>query len=189
MAKAKERKFEAPRDVPDMVRRFRQLKPGKYRLTILRDVPRRSDRQNNFYHPAFCEPLAEWLTETQGETFTMLDAHEFFKNRYLLKPVVDSFGEVLGYVTGSTTTLNTEEFNEYLDKCGQFLVEFCDIPIPDPADYHERENRKREDHAKLQSVDRDRPSHARHRDAQPAQRDDRWRERGGVQPQVQDRQR
>lgn len=110
---------------------------GTYRIEYCHYRARRSDRQNRFYWPCFCEPFAEFRRE-QGEGFTKDDAHEFFKIKFLSQTVVDfSTGEVDGITVRSTTTLTTSDFNEYLDKIAAWLNQKIGFTFPDPSIYHE----------------------------------------------------
>ena len=49
-----------------------------------------------------------------------------------------STGEVFYERIKSTTELNTEEFNRYLDQIGAWLFHNLGWPMPDPAEYHEK---------------------------------------------------
>ena len=111
---------------------------GRWRFNVCRYRPRRSDRQNRFYWPCFVQPFAGWLLENGHDDATEEMAHEFFKNRYLKRPIINKeTGELLGEYVESTTKLDTAEFNAYLDQCAKFLAEFCEIVVPEPSEYHE----------------------------------------------------
>lgn len=111
---------------------------GIIRIEICAWRKRRTDRQNRFYHPAFVKPFANFLRE-QGQPYTNRDAHEMLKYKFLRREWVDEkTGEVCAF-TGSTRALNTVEFNQYLDLCAAWLHEMFGFTMPDPKDYHERD--------------------------------------------------
>ena len=124
---------------PDRAKLWRAMRGlrGRHRVEVALYRPRRSDRQNRFYWPAFVQPFAAFLRE-QGEGVTENDAHEILKMRFLRKTIVDEkTGEAMDYV-GSTTTLTTSEFNEYLDRCAAWLADMFGFIFPDPYEYHEK---------------------------------------------------
>lgn len=113
-----------------------RLLHGQHRVEIIKHYPRRTDRQNRYYWPCFVTPFSDWLSD-QGDDPEA--AHEILKRRFLTKHITNKdTGESVEWV-GSTTKLTTVEFNEYLDKCAQFLAEFCGIEVPEPNIYHEPE--------------------------------------------------
>lgn len=112
---------------------------GRWRLELTRYRPRRSDRQNRYYWPCFVEPYAALLTDVGGEYVSCDEAHEDLKRRFLRRPVIDrNTGEIITEVVGSSAKLNTSEFNEYLDRCADYLAGIG-IIVPEPDTYHERD--------------------------------------------------
>lgn len=114
---------------------------GMYRVGITKFRPRRSDRQNKYYWPCFVAPFYEWLREAGYENVRKPDdAHEMLKSLFL--PSVEETDKRTGRKIGShgqsTSTLDMKGFNEYLDRCAQFLAETCEISVPEPEAYHER---------------------------------------------------
>lgn len=104
---------------------------------------RRTDRQNRFYWPCVVAPFAEFLRE-QGENVSDDDAHHILKVRHLPRRriVNRDTGELIGYAKLTTTTLNTEEFNAYLDRCVAWLADMFGFVLPEPSQYHERDEAK-----------------------------------------------
>ena len=107
---------------------------GKNRITIAKYRRKRSDRQNAFYWPCFVAPFGEFLRE-QGENVTDDDAHEMLKMKFLRVAVQDAKAGQLER-TRSTTTLDTQEFNDYLDRASHWLNEMFGIVTPEPDVYH-----------------------------------------------------
>ena len=131
--------FDDPRERGRVAAGVQKLR-GRWRLSFTRYRPRRSDWQNRYYHPCFCEPYAAYLSDQTGEPVSREQAHEDLKRRFLRKPLIDkNTGVLLGETTGSSAALNTAEFNEYLDQCAAFLATECNIIVPEPDEYHERE--------------------------------------------------
>ena len=66
-------------------------------------------------------------------------AHEVLKKMFLEESVCDeTTGQVYTYIR-STTTLNTKEFNEYLDQVAAMLATDCGFTVADPDIYREKE--------------------------------------------------
>ena len=127
-----------PKKSTEFLNHVRRLK-GVYRFDIRKYRPRRTDRQNSFYWPCFVHPFGQFLRE-QGQPVTDDEAHEILKHKFLKREVVDeSTGEVMTF-TGSTTKLDTKEFNEYLDNVAAWLHDFFGVVMPDPTDYHEQDS-------------------------------------------------
>jgi hypothetical protein len=78
-------------------------------------------------------PFAEFLRE-QGENVTDDDAHQILKTKFLRVVVQDEKAGWLEY-TRSTTSLNTDEFNDYLDRCSAWLFDMFGIQTPDADVY------------------------------------------------------
>jgi hypothetical protein len=143
MAK-REFKWQHPQQTQTVVSALRGLKPGKYRLEIVADRPRRSDRQNRYYWPCVVVPFAEWLTEQYGEGKTQEAAHKILADTFLRVPETNELGEVLFKPNGdplmrtqSSTELDTAEFSRYVEDCRQLLRDMCKIETFDPdPDYN-----------------------------------------------------
>lgn len=121
------------------INRLRDMR-GRWRFDVVRYRPRRSDRQNRYYHPCIVSPFGELLREA-GNDYTNEDAHELLKHKFLRGEWInEKTGEVCTY-TRSTTKLDTAEFNDYLDRCAAWLAELG-VEVPDPSGYHERDNPK-----------------------------------------------
>ncbi len=128
--------FDEPVQRMAIVREIQSLR-GIQRVTVCRAARRRSDRQNRYYWPCFVGSLYDFCI-AQGDNITREEIHELFKFKFLCKRLINkSTGELMGPQISSTTELTTVEFNEYLDKCAQFLAEMG-IVVPDPSEYHEK---------------------------------------------------
>lgn len=86
--------------------------------------PTRSDSQNRRYWVAVVEPLADWLTATQGQQWTKLDVHEYLKASFLpqTERVDPQSGEVV-LLPKSTTKLNKSDFSLLMEK-GEALLDW-----------------------------------------------------------------
>lgn len=125
------------REAAQFLNGLRRLK-GPYRFDVRKFRQRRSDRQNRYFHPCFCQPLADFLTD-QGQPTTMLEAKAIIKEKFLRRTRIDTnTGEVLEYVA-RTRDLDTAEFNELLDQSAAWLNDMFGIIVPDPQDYHEKD--------------------------------------------------
>ena len=106
---------------------------GKQRITVKQYRRKRSDIQNSYYWPCFVDPFGQFLRD-QGETITNDDAHEMLKLKFLGVVVQDAKAGKLE-CSRSTTTLDWQEFNDYLDRCSHWLNEMFGIVTPEPVIY------------------------------------------------------
>ncbi len=106
-----------------------KLKDGIYELTLKKKA-RRSNQQNRYLFGVVYAELRFAMNEL-GNNFSLEDVHEFCKNNFNKKEVVNGEGEVIGYIGGSTV-MTKEEFSIYLDKIFLFANEYLYITIPLP---------------------------------------------------------
>lgn len=116
---------------------FRNL-TGKHRLTVVKHRKRRSD-QANAYMWAVCVPyVAAGLQEACGEQLSNDEVHEFLKNRFLAKPIVNRHtGESIGNTVPSSAALTTEQFFKYIEDIAKFAAEYLNTVIPLPNEQFE----------------------------------------------------
>lgn len=105
---------------------------GMYRVKLEPAAPTRSNRQNAFWHACVVEPFAAFLRDQEFSLCSHEDAHALLKEKFLRVPVSDANGEVIGYVTRSTTTLSKPEFAKLVDAARLWLDEQFGIVTPDP---------------------------------------------------------
>ncbi len=127
--------FNEERERAMLYAKMRGLR-GKHRITIAKYRRKRSDRQNRYYWPAFVAPFGQFLRD-QGEPITNDMAHEMLKLKFLKVVVPDDKAGKLE-CTRSTTDLDRQEFNQYLDRCAHFLNTMFGIVIPEPDVYWEK---------------------------------------------------
>jgi hypothetical protein len=131
-----------PREILTLIEACRNMRgTGKVRVTFTALRARRSDRQLRYYWPCFVQPFADWLRGHGNDHFTDEMAHEVLKRMFLERSTVNrKTGTVLTYVA-STGDLSTFEFNGYLEQCAAFLAQECDIVVPEPDVWRERDPR------------------------------------------------
>jgi hypothetical protein len=112
---------------------------GLYDVTLKPRKRTRTLDQNSYYWVAICAPLGHWLTEQSGEPFTKDDAHEYLKSRFtpVREPVIKSTGEVME-IRRSTSDLDTLEFSDYVERCIDWMAEFCEINVLPSNLFHEQ---------------------------------------------------
>lgn len=109
----------------------------------------RTDRQNRYYFGVFCARTAAWMKRKWGYTVGVGVPHEMFKDALLRVPVVDEDGQQVLKPNGeplirtrSTTELNTREWNEFLDRCSELMLDLepdGTLFAPEPSVYRERD--------------------------------------------------
>lgn len=101
-------------------------------ITIARLRRRRTNDQNDYYWGVVLPRIAEGIEELTGEFWTKEDAHEAMKDRYLSETVSHPDGEFIAKRVRSTSSLNTTEFTDYIERCCQFAAEMLGIAIAMP---------------------------------------------------------
>lgn len=117
-------------------RRRLMAKIGKMRgLWSVSLEPRKKTRSlqaNGYYWAAYIPAWLEWLREASGEPWITKDqAHKALVKHVLgTQQVVNKeTGELIDEITPETHTMDTGDFNNYLDRAAEFLASFCGIVI------------------------------------------------------------
>lgn len=121
----------------DFDRQIAQMKDGlEIELTVTRRRATRSPHANAYYWGVVIKEFHDHCTR-QDMGYTENDLHEVLKAKFLPKrlAVCDSNGEIQGdfVMGGSTRSLNTNEFYEYVESCRQWLAELG-INTDDPGE-------------------------------------------------------
>lgn len=131
--------FDEPRERANLVRTLSAMR-GMRRVEVKMHRKKRTNPQNAFYWGVVLAAFVNFRHE-QGEEFDAENAHEFFKLKFLRSTVVNTdTGELLGSTVRSTTTLNTSEFNEYLEKITAWMADYG-IVVPEPSPIRQMEKR------------------------------------------------
>ena len=105
-------------------------------VTIQPHKTGRSVAQNRLLWMWYGE-IRNHLAETTGEQYTNDDIHEYFKDKFLDKRVVD-IGERPIVVTASTSKLNTSDMSEYLNRLDIYCADDLQLQLTHPSDlWHE----------------------------------------------------
>lgn len=97
----------------------------------------RSCWQNNYYYGVVVNLIREAISEEWGEPMTKDDVHTLLKQQCNW---VEKFSQQTGEsirVAATTTNLSTVEFEEYLERCRRFALEFFNLEIPLPNEQTE----------------------------------------------------
>lgn len=117
-----------------MLRKVIQHSEGLHWVSITRCRDQRSLKQNAYLWSVVNPAVARGMNEAWGETVSPEEAHEYLKARFISRTLVNhNTGEVQGYTVGSSASLDTAEFGEYLDKVILFAAEFLNVEIPPPS--------------------------------------------------------
>jgi len=104
---------------------------GRYHFTI-KKKNNRSLPQNAYYHGCIVPEIKRGMYEIGYDEISTNQVHELLKAKFLQKEIINKHdGEVI-LVPGSTATLTTIEFNEFIEKCQKFAAEYLGIVIADP---------------------------------------------------------
>lgn len=101
-------------------------------VRIMRRRKHRSDNQNRYYWGVVV-PMIQAGIKDMGDVAGTDEVHELLKARFLGRDKIDQgTGEFLYRLPGSTASLSTVEFLEYIAHCQQFAAEYLGVIIPDP---------------------------------------------------------
>ena len=114
---------------------LKEMRDGDFVVTAEASYNKRSTQQNRYYWgvlvPAFC--IAAY--ETTGDRWSKEMAHDTLKSRFLVSEFVnEETGEILNIVN-TTTQLGTQEFNEYIENCRNFVLEWFGSYVPSPNEH------------------------------------------------------
>jgi len=101
------------------------LKDGPARITIERYRKKRTDPQNRYYWKIVVRIVGQYCGYTDEE------AHDALKWKFLRVPAVGVKAGMPDTVR-STASLNTEEFEEYLETVKRWAATELQLYIPDP---------------------------------------------------------
>ena len=109
---------------------MRQFRTGDVVITVARKHAIRSVEANRYYRFALT-----LISEHTGHSVDEL--HEWAKAKFLPAQhlaICDGNGEIKDELTvgGTTTTLNSVEFYEFVEAIRQFAAQELDVDIPDP---------------------------------------------------------
>ncbi len=137
----REKLINLPDAAAQITTHIRSLKPGKYAFALVRANAKkqRTLRQNSFWWGVVYLAIAEGIREQWGETYSPEEVHEFCKQQFLSRPVVDrNTGESKGFIVGSTAKLSIEAGVEYTNQLLKLAAqlgvyvessdEFCTVP-------------------------------------------------------------
>jgi hypothetical protein len=92
----------------------------------------RSEQQNRYYWGVVIAMAKDAFIELGHEDISSEDVHDFFKNRFNNRELInENTAEVLT-IPQSTASLTTVDFMTYIDKCVKFGAETLNIQIPSP---------------------------------------------------------
>lgn len=104
---------------------------GIHRVTVTRVKAQRSLSQNAYLWGVVYPCICPALSECEGEQIDALTAHEFFKERFLRRAIVNkATGEVMGGCTRSSTELDVAEFSDFLQKIIRWAQEKLGLNVP-----------------------------------------------------------
>jgi hypothetical protein len=110
---------------------LKQFAGKSVKVTVEKWKKQRSLNQNRYYHGSLIGQVIDALVNNgypRSELNTEI-IHEFLKAKFLKKDIVnEQTGEVLN-ITGSTTTLTTTEFMDYIDDIARWMAEYLNTVL------------------------------------------------------------
>lgn len=123
------------RNMEDFKNAFRELKDGKYLITI-KSIRKRSLQQNAYYWGVVVPLVRKGLFDNGfDEVKKNEDAHEVLKAVFLKKDVVSKqTGEIITTVGRSTTELDVPEMGDFIERVCRWSADYLGVVIPSPND-------------------------------------------------------
>ncbi len=135
-----------PSEKQRLMRQISTLPKGIYDVLIKPHRFKRTLDQNSYYWVGVVAPFADWLQDEWGDKIEPEQAHEMLKQRILGVQYREIAGQPLA-IPPSSRTLDVEEFSEYVEKCIQWLAEFCGIVVIPSDVFLHHSNRTRKEHS------------------------------------------
>jgi hypothetical protein len=115
-----------PEDSGALRYRLKWLNGKRVYVTVSESRPKRSDRQNRYLWACY-KLVSDWSGYESEEI------HELFKAMFLPTTEITLAGESR-FITGSTASLNSKEFSEYVEKMRRWCAEQR-LNIPSPEEW------------------------------------------------------
>ena len=117
-------------DFKEAVRSF----DGKEVQIVIEKKKKARSLLQNAYYFAVCIPMVREGLKDTGWKLSKEDTHEFLKDKFLFKEVVnENTGELKNIKIGSSE-LTTVQFMDYIADIQQFASEYLSINIPEPGE-------------------------------------------------------
>jgi len=108
------------------------LSDGRHKMEI-DDFTERSNKQNKYYWKVIVPAIREGLRHIGwDEIKSNDDAHEFIKDQFLKRTLVNVETGERKEIPGSTGNLSPKEFNEFFESVIKWSAEFLGLQIPFP---------------------------------------------------------
>lgn len=111
------------------IEELRQLEGCDVEVIVKRSRTR-SSQQNRYYWGAVIPVVAAGLREL-GVRMTAEQTHDLLKYKFCKTEIVTNDGDILTTL-GSTTQMDTVEFNIFVEQVQQWAVEYLRVVIPEP---------------------------------------------------------
>lgn len=112
-----------------MKQQLRLLEGKNVEIIIREKFDKRTIQQNKYYWAVVIKKIHLAIYETTGDYHKPEDIHQFLRQRFNSKCVVNSdTGESIE-IPKSTTDLDIIDFIIYIDKCKMFALEFLNLDI------------------------------------------------------------
>ena len=124
-------------DRPVFLNQLSKLRSKSVTVRVVVNGRRRSQWQNNYYYGVVVELLRSALSDEWGELISKDEMHEILKQQCNWREKVnEATGETLR-IPHTTTDMTTVEFEEYLERCRRFALEWFNLEIPLPNEQTE----------------------------------------------------
>lgn len=91
----------------------------------------RSLKQNDYYHKVVVPLVREGFYDI-GYNVSKFETHNTLKSKFLKVEIIDETDWTYRTEEGSTRTLTTKEFQEFISRIQQWAAEYLNIYVPDP---------------------------------------------------------
>lgn len=124
-------------DRPAFLNQISQIRNRNVRVRVIVEGKRRSQWQNNYYYGVVVELIRSAMSEEWGELVSKGEVHELLKQQCNWREKVnEATGETIK-IPHTTTDMTTVEFEEYLERCRRFALEWFNLEIPLPNEQTE----------------------------------------------------
>lgn len=124
-------------DRPAFLNQISKIRNRSVKVRVVVEGKRRSQWQNNYYYGVVVELLRSSLSEEWGEPISKDEMHEILKWQCNWREKVnEATGETLR-IPHTTTDMTTVEFEEYLERCRRFALDWFNLEIPLPNEQTE----------------------------------------------------
>jgi len=118
----------------DFIKAIQSFNDCSVNIIIEKQYKKRSEQENKYYWGGIIPFFRQGYKDTTGQDIDSETAHNTLKNECNYNELINTKTGEVKKIPKSTAQLTTVEFEEYLQKCREFIYEWFGIDTPLPGE-------------------------------------------------------